>query len=518
MFPIKITGRPKFNKYLVARNIDLHRTSKFAEVAGAVDFLCDEIGYNNNYAKRNMKVVICDLFHNYKSMNERYLYIVMKEKDLALINRYNALRVSYHPFRQVVLGLEDHGYLERKKGTFSFDFLDGYRTRIRATEKLISLMADTFKISKDMLQISDDKEGIVKKGKRIENIITVKNLKTGKVRKIKIKVKPLVDYVDTHHIKTMRNKLDSYNKLLNKTYIDLDSKSYVRSKKSREPIFIDLSDKKVKRVFNNDSWLQGGRFYGGWWQRIPEDLRERIIIDGHNVVEFDFSGMHIHIMYALEGKKLKDFNREPYIFTKNNDTDNIRPFIKRLFLTAVNCEDDTECLRSLRKHLRENAGSYPEKAPNLKELLTIIREYHPEISNYINKGKGPKFQYFDSLIAEITIDVLTKKGIPVLCVHDSFVCKNIDSDVVIRTMKEAYIKVLNTELRKHGNQLTPEEVETTVTDIRTKQPSYVNKVRNTWQYVLNPVFSYKNDQHRRHKEFLDIRRRKTNFSEVVVID
>lgn len=516
MFPIKITGKPKFNKYLVARNIDLHRTSKFAEVASAVDFLCGEIGYNNNYAKRNMKVVICDLFHNYKSMRERYLYIVMKDKDLDLINRYNALRVSYHPFRQVVLGLEDRGYLERKRGTFSFAYKDGYRTRIKATEKLISLMADTFNITKDMLQISDDKEAIVKKGKKVTEEITVKNLKTGKVRNIEIKVKPLVDYVDTHHIKTMRNKLDCYNKLLNKTYIDLDSKTYVRSKKSKEPIFIDLSDKKVKRVFNNNSWQQGGRFYNGWWQRIPEDLRERIIIDGHNVVEFDFSGMHIHIMYALEGKKLKDFNREPYIFTKLNDTENIRPFIKRLFLTAVNCEDDTECLRSLRQHLRKNAESYPEKTPNLKELLNRIREYHPEISNYINKGKGPRFQYFDSLIAEMTIDALTKKSIPILCVHDSFVCRNIDSDIVIRTMKESYSKVLNTELRKQGNQLTPEEVETTVTDIRTKQPTYVNKVRSTWQYVFNPVFSYKNEQHRRHKVFLSIK--KSNFSEVVVIE
>lgn len=35
---------------------------------------------------------------------------------------------------------------------------------------------------------------------------------------------------------------------------------------------IDLTARTLHRVFNNGSWDQGGRFYGGWWQNMPKAL------------------------------------------------------------------------------------------------------------------------------------------------------------------------------------------------------------------------------------------------------
>ena len=33
---------------------------------------------------------------------------------------------------------------------------------------------------------------------------------------------------------------------------------------------IDVTQKRLRRIFNNGSFQQGGRFYGGWWQNIPK--------------------------------------------------------------------------------------------------------------------------------------------------------------------------------------------------------------------------------------------------------
>jgi hypothetical protein len=45
-------------------------------------------------------------------------------------------------------------------------------------------------------------------------------------------------------------------------------------------------------VFNNGSFNEGGRFYGGWWQNFPSDYRQFITINGHTTWEYDYSSLH----------------------------------------------------------------------------------------------------------------------------------------------------------------------------------------------------------------------------------
>ena len=58
---------------------------------------------------------------------------------------------------------------------------------------------------------------------------------------------------------------------------------------------ITQQDKFVRRIFNNSRWDEGGRYYGGWWQRCPKTYRENIVFDGVGTAEIDFSGIHIVI-------------------------------------------------------------------------------------------------------------------------------------------------------------------------------------------------------------------------------
>src|SRR5947207_9185465 len=68
---------------------------------------------------------------------------------------------------------------------------------------------------------------------------------------------------------------------------------------ARRPI--ELSGRSLVRIFNDGSFERGGRFYGGWWQGVPQHYRMHITIDGEPTVEADYSAIHPRLLYAREG-------------------------------------------------------------------------------------------------------------------------------------------------------------------------------------------------------------------------
>ena len=60
-------------------------------------------------------------------------------------------------------------------------------------------------------------------------------------------------------------------------------------------------DKFVRRIFNNNSFSDGGRFYGGWWQRIDRKFRKEIRLNNSPTVEIDYSALHIILAYSEAG-------------------------------------------------------------------------------------------------------------------------------------------------------------------------------------------------------------------------
>lgn len=93
-----------------------------------------------------------------------------------------------------------------------------------------------------------------------------------------------LDYEETAETERMRKNLTEYNLFLAKTSISL-------APGQEDMPRIDLTRKRLHRVFGNSSFDQGGRFFGGWWQEIPKKLRKRILINGKPTIEVDYSGL-----------------------------------------------------------------------------------------------------------------------------------------------------------------------------------------------------------------------------------
>ena len=102
----------------------------------------------------------------------------------------------------------------------------------------------------------------------------------------------------------MAKVVRAYNDLLAKTFIDIPDMNKpmleIKEKNSERTRYVNITHhgKFTHRVFNNSSWDQGGRFYGGFWQQIDGILRSRIYMNDKPTVEIDFSGLHVILAYA----------------------------------------------------------------------------------------------------------------------------------------------------------------------------------------------------------------------------
>ena len=252
----------------------------------------------------------------------------------------------------------------------------------------------------------------------------------------------------------MRKVVHDYNELLRKTFIDIPELNYPRielkEKKQRKirnkPIYVNIShhDKFTRRIFNNSSFEEGGRFYGGWWQRVDGSHRQRIRLNNLPTVEIDYSALHIILAYTRIGKdywKLtnKDPYRAPVIGVENPE--HIRDINKLFFLLSLNASNETSLFKAFRSEL--DYKEYPYKFPDkvLRKLLEDIKSIHPQISHLICSGAGLRLMRLDSEIVEYIIKDFIKSNTPILTVHDSFVVPFGQEDRLDKLMKEAFFTI-----------------------------------------------------------------------------
>jgi len=94
----------------------------------------------------------------------------------------------------------------------------------------------------------------------------------------------------------MLANLGRINRVLEQSWFDLevDDEDLLQleirlSQDPDDPPPINMSHRRLYRVFNDPDLRTGGRFYGGWWQNIPKTYRSRLLVNGKRMVEYDYS-------------------------------------------------------------------------------------------------------------------------------------------------------------------------------------------------------------------------------------
>lgn len=400
------TQHPIGNPLADALPFDVRLTSSDPQFEALTDLVIQRVGNPAGLKilkprdRDVMKVILANLSRLHYLNGYEWLSYSRDKNGYQLPRRYNPCRVRYSPLIKCVDALVKADLCESKKGFRDRTSGKGYRSRLRPTDALKGLLENS----------------------RTKGCPAPHRHVRSEPIELKDKDKVRVDYRETGPTRQMRRNLERINGLVAKTRIELPGAD------------LPVGDTSLYRVFNNGSFTQGGRFYGGWWQDVPESEREHILIDGQPTVERDFSGMHLKMLYKQEAGI--DYTDDPY--TLPGHPEEIRKALKKVLLACVNAPSRRAATAAILKDMQRNPADYP-KGFRVKPVLDeFLKKHSPIAGRFFDPTLGVRLQNLDASIAEEVILKFVERGIPILPIHDSFIVPKEHDDLLRSTMAEVF--------------------------------------------------------------------------------
>jgi len=441
--------KEKAERLAFSRPIDVHRWSDYPEVNAAVNQLFDEITSSDinpdgklkrvrepEKLKRHIKMVVLDLYVASLTDPDLFIGYSRRPENYANKTRYDNLHINCRRLIRVVDGLKKLGYIENHKGFQDMTTGRGFQSRMKATEKLLTLIENAHKIRPAMVGKPED----------IELIVLNEDDPTGRKTYDGKKIKVLKEYKDTPETIKMRENAQLINKRLSHYHIGLevtdttldDINEQLKRDPDPEKGPIDFLGTRLYRVFN-DNFGRGGRFYGVWWQNIPKEYRKYITINTKDTIELDYSGLHLNILYAENGLEAPD---DPYSI--KGIPESFRGDIKVTLNTILNAKSKQSAIKAIRQKLPDE--KLPEGISKVEELIDKLEELHEPIKHHFYSDEGARLQAVDSQIAERVLLRMNKANAATLPVHDSFIVIYNFKDLLLETMEEVFKEVVGTEI------------------------------------------------------------------------
>jgi hypothetical protein len=420
--------REKAEKLNDTQSLDLSLYSTATNVDPVIEWILKHIGQSGinrgNLSIRIplLRLVILNLYSAYCVSEKRYVAYHRKESRYHELKEYRDAGVTKTLIR-VVDDLITLKLIKNHKGVYWHGFRQPYMSRMKATMKLIRRMASY-----------DWTEQVLDRNPNTECII-LRDHDTEQNKQIDI------HYDDTPATIAIRKALSSYNSLIKQTYIDIPEFPAEGIKRGKRVIGINLQNNFTRRIFNNGTFEEGGRFYGPWWQTIPKEWRQKIRINDEPTIELDYSGLHIILLYAMRGLDYwKMDGQDPYRLEQYGADRNLRSLLKIVLLTIINAKDQQTAVKGVRYHINRNKKDYDwvdEQGFELADLVSEFAERHQPIKEDFFSGKGISLMRMDSdIAADVMTNFVTSSQV-CLIIHDSFVVQRQQEELLETFMNQA---------------------------------------------------------------------------------
>lgn len=196
----------------------------------------------------------------------------------------------------------------------------------------------------------------------------------------------------------------------------------------------DERDRKIYRVFNN-ALKNNGQLYGGFWTGLAkEDRQVYLYIDDEPCIEVDLNAAQLQIAYGLVGvAKTGDYYEIPKLERLGRDT------VKTYTLMYLNGGREAFNRPLSRKVYRFlNPDEDESNARALLRLLTIIRDHHKPIAQYLNPDKVPYLTYILGEVFVNTILNLAKQNVVALPLGDAIYVKESAKDQALKVLQQCF--------------------------------------------------------------------------------
>jgi len=366
-----------------------------------------------------VEAIVCDLVHRELEVPGGQVHVTQSNQVLRKRSRYKGLALGKTlPDILKVMAADEMGFVAMTPGQSEYTVKDqdltfavsGKQTCLAAGRK-IRTRIEIHNLTFADLGRSPDEEVIVLKSPKSRDD-TPGNL---------------VEYLDTEETMTQRQQLQVVNNWLRQADIECNIPN------------IDLHDRHLKRIFNNSGFAQGGRLYGGFWQRMGHTERlASIILNDDSVVELDYGQMGLLLLYGIE--EAMPPHGDLYDLSEYGIPVSCRPGIKKVIQAAINA---SKPLGRMPKGARKTISA----SLSLATVLAAVGKRHPLIAHRFGAGVGMLLMRKE---ADILVDVLLAlkdRNIVALPIHDAVLVNgNYETEA-----KEIMIRVF----REHVG-LTPE--------------------------------------------------------------
>lgn len=236
---------------------------------------------------------------------------------------------------------------------------------------------------------------------------------------------------------------------MKKVVLDLNQMNHKHNILSRDGL--QLSNI-YTRVFN-ESFAYGGRFYrADILQMHHKDDAQRldVTIDGKKVVEVDYQNLHFRIAAVNEGVDMSKIPLDMYadiLIDPFNKLD--RRIIKLAVNIMFNAYDRDTARYAIQSEINRlsKADKLVYTLGNAESVLLTVEQSYELFTElfYMDDSYGRILQNMDSNLASAVLEVFIKQGIPILCVHDSFIVEMKYMDLLCRTMSGKFREVFSTD-------------------------------------------------------------------------
>ncbi|SMO33199.1 hypothetical protein [Ruegeria faecimaris] len=191
---------------------------------------------------------------------------------------------------------------------------------------------------------------------------------------------------------------------------------------------ISVTAKHLRRIFNNGTFDQGGRFYGAWWQCVRKHVRRIININGEATIEADYRGFNPAVLLA---KAKFTIPADPYSVIKGvAASSELRDHAKSTLAAFLNAQT---------RYIAEPRGFDASKhCMTAAEFRQTVLDAYPMINQMIGQDAGLKLQREESNLAEKIMLHFVRQGHPILPVHDAFIVQAHLRDELVSVMKDQF--------------------------------------------------------------------------------
>ena len=239
--------------------------------------------------EETVTAVICDVIHRHLEDANGAVAVRLSNRLLGTSSRYRPralgkklpalleeLSEPEMAFLEMTKGGRELVWEEAEEGGEDRIYYKGKATEIRAGHRLVRRIED-YGIGFDDLKRLSTAEVIILKGPKVGN-------RDGE----------RLEYDDTRQTARWRSEMREINgswKMPTSGSHDDDDDHPV-----------DLSQRQLRRVFNNGSFNQGGRLFGGFWMELKKERRrEDLRIGGLAIAELDYGQMALRLLYGMRG-------------------------------------------------------------------------------------------------------------------------------------------------------------------------------------------------------------------------